>query len=120
MRFLIDMPLTPKLVGHLAALGHEAVHALQIGRSRAADSVLLEQAATEGRIVITADLDFSRLMTLTPRTSPGVILLRGGSYTDAEMIELVERALNTVDQSLLHRSFVVVDQRRVRRRQLPI
>jgi len=53
------------LLDVLRAHGHEGVHAHQIGKDRASDSELLEVARREGRIVITADLDFPRLLALS-------------------------------------------------------
>jgi predicted nuclease of predicted toxin-antitoxin system len=120
MRFLIDMPLTPSLSTFLRELGHDAIHAADVGAARAADSTLLVKARTESRVVITADLDFGRLMAEVPEKSPGIILLRGGSYSDEEMIELVQRVLRSVKQELLAKSLVVIDRYRIRRRQLPI
>jgi len=120
MRFLIDMPLTPSLAVHLRTSGHDAVHASDIGESQATDSALLLRARAEERVVITADLDFARLMAEIPQTTPGIILLRGGSYSDQQMIELVDRALHGVDPGLIPQSLIVVDRHRVRRRPLPL
>ena len=60
MKFLIDMPVTPEAVLHLRAAGHDAAHACAIGLARATDVQMLEAARREGRIVITADLDYPR------------------------------------------------------------
>ena len=51
---------------------------------------------------------------------PGVILLRGGSYSDAEMLALLDRVLAQAETPYLDCSIIVVDQRRIRRRGLPI
>jgi predicted nuclease of predicted toxin-antitoxin system len=120
MRFLIDMPLTPALAVFLQGLGHDAVHAANIGSANATDAALLARARAESRVVITADLDFGRLMAEVPANSPGIILLRGGSYSDTEMINLVQRVLQRVEHGLLVESLIVVDRHRIRRRQLPI
>ena len=113
MRFLIDMPLTPSLSTFLREHGHDAIHAADIGAAHAADSTLLLRARAESRVVITADLDFGRLMAEVPEKSPGIILLRGGSYSDKEMIELVQRVLRSVEHELLAESLVVIDRHRI-------
>jgi len=120
MRFLIDMPLTPSLSTFLRELGHDAIHAADVGEATAADSALLLRARAESRVVITADLDFGRLMVEVPNKSPGIILLRGGSYSDKEMIALVQRVLHSIEHELLAESLIVIDRHRIRRRQLPI
>lgn len=120
MRALLDMPVSPSLLGVLDAHGHEGVHAADIGKERAADSELLEIARREERVVITADLDFPRLLVLSMASGPGVILFRGGTYSDVEMCGLLERVLEKVSPDVLERSICVVDQTRIRVTQLPI
>jgi hypothetical protein len=51
---------------------------------------------------------------------PGVIIFRGGSYSDAEMLALLDRVLTQSETLDLDRSITVVDQHRIRRRSLPV
>ena len=104
----------------LHAYGHEGVHAHQIGQDRATDRELLEIARREDRVVITADLDFPRLLALSSAGGPGLILFRGGNYSDAEMCDLLERVLKEVPPEVLESSVCVVDRRRIRVTQLPL
>jgi predicted nuclease of predicted toxin-antitoxin system len=69
--------------------------------------------------VVTADLDLPRLLVLGGSTQPGLILFRGGNYTDAEMAVLLDRALDAVEPEVISRSICVVDRSRVRVTQLP-
>lgn len=64
MKFLLDMPVSFKLLEVLCAYRHEGVHAHQIGMDRASDRELLDTARRENRVIITADLDFPRLLVL--------------------------------------------------------
>lgn len=93
MKFLLDMPVSFLLLQVLQAYGHEGVHAYQIGKDRASDSELLEIARLESRVIITADLDFPRLLANTLLEGRGLILFRGGNYSDREMCDLLERVL---------------------------
>jgi predicted nuclease of predicted toxin-antitoxin system len=120
VRFLVDMPVTPDAVAHLGRAGHEGVHAASIGLATAFDQQILDAAREQGRVVVTADLDFPRLLALESAHGPGVILFRGGSYSDREMLELLDRVLATVPELELQRSITVVDRHRIRRRRLPI
>jgi predicted nuclease of predicted toxin-antitoxin system len=113
------MPVSPRAVAHLMAAGHDAVHAHSIGLATAADSTILDAARAERRIVVTADLDYPRLLALQRADSPGVILFRGGSYSDVEMIALLDRVLARAAELELERSITVVDHSRIRRRRLP-
>jgi predicted nuclease of predicted toxin-antitoxin system len=81
---------------------------------------LLELARVEQRVIITADLDFPRLLALGRIRRPGLILFRGGNYSDVEMRELLERVLNKVPAEKLAVSICVVDRNRIRVTQLPI
>jgi len=120
MRFLVDMPVSPLTAAWLNGRGHDAIHASAIGLGRAPDRVLLDQAASESRVVVTADTDFPQLLALSRVESPGVILLRGGDYTQGETERLLERVLEAVPEGTLSRSICVVDRERIRCRPLPI
>jgi predicted nuclease of predicted toxin-antitoxin system len=120
MKFLLDMPVSLMLLQVLEKFGHEGVHAYQIGKDRAADNELLEIAHAENRVVITADLDFPRLLALSSAIGPGLILFRGGNYSDAEMCQLLERVLTQVRTEDLESSVCVVDKKRIRLTQLPL
>ena len=120
MKALLDMPVSVLLLEVLKAHGHEGVHAYEIGKSTAADSELLEIARQEGRIVITADLDFPRLLALSMAEGPGLILFRGGNYSDFEMCELLNKVLQQITVDVLETSICVVDRKRIRITRLPI
>ena len=114
------MPVSSALLDVLRGHGHEGVHAYDIGKDRASDRELLVLARAEGRVIITADLDSPRLLALSEAEGPGVILFRGGNYSDAEMCDLLERVLQEVPLEVLERSVSVVDRRRIRVTRLPI
>jgi len=114
------MPLSPLLAEWLQREGHEAVHAAHIGLGQAPDKEIIAQARKDSRIIVTADLDYARLLALAGSSSPGITLLRGGNYSDKEMLGLIKRALMTISSDRLLDSIVVVDKKSVRRRRLPI
>ncbi|OLC54553.1 MAG: hypothetical protein AUH77_08530 [Candidatus Rokubacteria bacterium 13_1_40CM_4_69_39] len=120
MKFLIDMPVTPDAGPHLRAAGHDAIHAVDLGLARSSDDELLTVARREERVIITADLDYPRLIALQQADRPGIILFRGGAYSDREMLALLDRVLTRASTLGLEHSIVVVDRKRIRRRALPI
>jgi predicted nuclease of predicted toxin-antitoxin system len=120
MRFLVDMPVSPGVVTWLVGEGHDAVHAADVGLGTASDREVLDRAAAERRIVVTADTDFPQLLALSRARTPGVILLRGGGYSANEMSELLQRVLDASSEDALAASICVVDRRQVRYRRLPI
>ena len=114
------MPVTPRAAATLAEMGHDAVHAKDVGLGTAPDADILARAAAEGRVVVTADLDYPRLLATGGASSPGVILIRGGSFSDTEMLGLLDRVMRRAGDLDLPHSIVVVDTRRIRRRRLPV
>lgn len=120
MKVLLDMPVSSSLLDVLHTHGHEGVHAHEIGLDRATDRQLLELARQGSRVIITADLDFPRLLALASASGPGLILFRGGNYSDAEMRDLLDRVLTQVTPDVLERSVCVVDRKRIRCTRLPL
>lgn len=120
MKFLVDMPLSPTLAQWLTDAGHDSIHASDIGMERASDTEIVGRAKHEGRTVITADLDYSRLLALTGAMEPSLILFRGGDWTDSDVIARIDQLLRSVTGVDLERSIFVIERNRVRRRRLPI
>lgn len=114
------MALSPELAQWLRGEDHDAVHARDLSMRRTPDSEILQFATRDGRVVITADLDFPRLLASVGSTGPGLILLRGGNYSEAESRDCLRRVLMSIAQAELPKSIVVVDRERIRRRWLPI
>ncbi len=120
MKFLLDMPVSKSLLDVIHSFGHEGVHASDIGKAFATDSELLEMARIENRVIITADLDFPQLLALTFAVGPGIIMFRGGNYSDKGMCDLLVRVFKEVPPENLQISICVVDQKRIRITQLPV
>ncbi len=120
MKFLVDVPLSPALAAWLREHGHDAVHAVDLSLNRASDVDILARAKQEGRTIVTADLDYPRLLALARTTDPSLILFREGDWSEADVITRmgdILRALTAADIAL---SIVVVERDRLRRRRLPI
>jgi predicted nuclease of predicted toxin-antitoxin system len=120
LKFLIDMPLSPTLAAWLIKRGHDAVHASEVGLDRAADIVIIDQARRQGRTVVTADLDYPRLLALAGTAEPSLILFRGGNWSDTGVIAKMEALLQAVDEVGIAESIFVIEAERIRRRRLPI
>jgi predicted nuclease of predicted toxin-antitoxin system len=118
VRFLIDMPLSPTLARWLASQGHEAVHAADLNLERTPDTAILTRAVAETRTVITADLDYPRLLALSEAAEPRLILFRHGKRTESEVIARLVDVLARPEQTEITQSILVVDRDRVRRSRL--
>lgn len=121
MNFLIDNALSPRLAARLRAAGHDAVHVLDYGMHAATDEAVFERAATESRVVVSADTDFGTLLALREATTPSVILFRAASLRRADdQLALILTALPSIDAALGRGAIVILERHRLRLRDLPI
>ena len=120
MRFLVDMPLSPNLAAWLREQGHDAVHAVELGLNHASDVDIMTRAKQEARTIVTADLDYPRLLALARVTDPSLILFRDGDWSEADITARMRDILRTLAAADIAQSIIVVDRYRVRRRRLPI
>jgi predicted nuclease of predicted toxin-antitoxin system len=114
------MPLSPTLAAWLVGGGHDAVHAAELGLHRAADAAIMARAKQEARTVITADLDYPRLLAAAQASEPSLILFRGGDWGEDEVTKRLGEVLAALTEADIAQSIIVVDRDRVRRRRLPI
>jgi predicted nuclease of predicted toxin-antitoxin system len=116
VKFLVDMPLPPASAHWLAAQGHDAVHASAVGLDRSADTEILTRARQDARTVVTADLDYPRLLALKRSGR----MFRGGDWSGPDVTARMQQIFHVTAESEITRSIIVVDRTRVRRRLLPI
>ncbi len=68
--------------------------------------------------MVTADLDFPRLLMLVNERGPGLVLFRGGNYSDQECIDRLIQVFETVLPEVIEKSIVIVERNRIRLRRL--
>ncbi|MGE5505999.1 MAG: DUF5615 family PIN-like protein [Actinomycetota bacterium] len=87
MKFLIDAQLPPALARAIGDIGHDAVHVADIGLQAATDRAVWQEAASQGRIIITKDEDFvgSRAERLG-QPAPAVVWIRLGNVTRRSLL----------------------------------
>ena len=120
MKFLIDMPLSQDLAVWLRDQGHDAVHAVELNLAAVADAVILARAKQENRTIVTADLDYPRLLALAQERESSLILFRDGNWSEAVIIARMEEVMRRITAADLARSIIVVDRSRIRMRRLPV
>lgn len=116
MRFLVDENLPIDVPELLERLGHDVVYLPQSGHRGTSDEQVWRLAASEGRIVVTRDLDFP----LPDQPAPvGVILLRvPDTFTRRQIADVMAgfTASPTFDE--VEGNVTVVSPGRVRARKL--
>ena len=120
MRFLADMGVSLQVVDWLREQGHEALHLRDEGLQRLPDPQIFDKAIEEGRIVLAFDLDFGEIAALTRGHSASVILFRLRDTRTPHVIERLAAALDTAREALERGCVLVVEEARLRVRELPV
>lgn len=121
MKLLLDANLSPEVGRRLKEAGHDAIHVADIGLLTATDPVILQAAAKEERVLLTADSDFGALLALGSLASPSVLLLRSADHLrPAEQAELIAINLPSISAELARGAIASLTRDRLRVRELPI
>lgn len=121
MRLLLDANLSPEVARLLKEAGHDAIHVGDVGLLSAPDPEILQIAAKEERILLTADADFGALLALGSLASPSVLLLRSADHLrPAEQAELIAANLPRIAEDLEKGAIASLTRDRLRVRELPI
>lgn len=120
MRYLVDANLSPVVAERLRDAGHDAVHVADLGLLTASDEEILDRAATDDRVIISADADFGTLLALKGLSKPSFILFRSADHLSPDQQVLLIGNLKRVEDELARGAIVTLRRGRVRVRQLPI
>jgi predicted nuclease of predicted toxin-antitoxin system len=120
MKFLGDMGVSPLTIQMLRQEGHDAIHLYEQQLERLPDSLILEKAKKEQRIILTFDLDFGDLLVINRDKLPSVIIFRlqnaHPKIVNARLLLLIAEC----SQDLNAGAITIVDDTRYRLRRLPI
>jgi predicted nuclease of predicted toxin-antitoxin system len=120
LKFLIDNALSPLIAEGLRSAGHNAIHVQDYHMQKATDLEIFARATEEDRIVISSDTDFGTLLALRDEEKPSVILLRRGPKRPGVQLRLLLGAMPAMEASLQEGSIVVIEEKRIRVRRLPV
>jgi predicted nuclease of predicted toxin-antitoxin system len=95
VRLLFDNNLSPRLPHHLADVYPDASHVALVGLERAADDDVWRYAREHDFTIVTKDADFGDLSVLHG-FPPGVIWLRIGNCSTAEIEDLLRKSHTTL------------------------
>jgi len=109
VKFLIDQALSPAVATELNHAGHDAVHVRELGMHAASDEEIVDRAARDDRVVVSADTDFGTLLATRKQTSPSIILFRHGSqHRPADQAALLKANLPQLAGALQAGSIIVI------------
>jgi predicted nuclease of predicted toxin-antitoxin system len=121
VKLLLDANLSPALRAGLENAGYEALHVGEVDLLQASDKVILDFAATEQLVIVTADSDFASMLALSGASRPSIVHLRGvAELAPATHLRLLLDNLTTVTEELDQGAVVSLSPVRLAVRRLPI
>jgi len=76
VRIIADENLPPAWASYLSEAGHDARHWRDVGSIGDSDEIVFRKATCEKALILTQDLDFSRILAAKGTDLPSVIQLR--------------------------------------------
>lgn len=120
MKFLADMGLARSTVAFVRAQSYDAVHLRDKGLQRLSDDEIVKKAVDEGRIILTHDLDFGRIVAVSGDTVPSVITFRLQDMRPTQVNGYLAEVLARFTAELEAGALVSINEQAIRVRRLPI
>lgn len=117
MRFIADESCDFGVVRHLRAAGHDVLAIAEL-EPATEDAAVIARAAGEGRILLTEDKDFGRLVFASRRPAAGVVFIRFPAGTRTQLAGEVV-AFVQANEAALANSFATLQPGRARISRLP-
>lgn len=84
------------------------------------DERIFEKAISEGRVILTFDLDFGEIVAFSKEHAPGVILFRLRNTRTPHVTERLASVLEDCSQTVEKGAIVIVEEARHRVRDYPV
>jgi predicted nuclease of predicted toxin-antitoxin system len=120
VKFLLDMGLARSTADFLRRQGYDAVHLREQGLQRMEDHDIVSKARTEGRVILTHDLDFGRIIALSQNQLPSLITFRLSNMQPHQVNHYLAEVLDRFAEQLESGALVSVSERAIRVRPLPV
>ncbi|NQW48356.1 MAG: DUF5615 family PIN-like protein [Planctomycetes bacterium] len=120
MRLLCDMGIAVATATALRDLGHDAVHLVDLGLSRAADREILDLARAEKRVVVAHDLDFTDLVAVSGASTPSVVIFRLRVMRPERVLARLVAVIEALTTDLDAGAIVTITEALTRVRRLPV
>ena len=120
MKILLDMNIPFKYAALLAKRDIECIRWSDVGASNAADTEIMEYARNNEYIIMTFDLDFSIILSVTHELKPSIVQIRASILHAEKAVDLISTALLRNTDDLKKGAILSIDLRKARIRLLPL
>ena len=120
MKFLLDMHISPKTEEFLRKQGYDAIRVDKLKMHKATDKEIFDYAIERNMVIITADLDFGKILSYFKSSKPSVIIFRIRYPSPESINKLLWTVLPRVRGKLEAGSLILIEDDRIRIKKLPI
>ena len=114
------MNLSPRWVDYLAKHGYKATYWAEVGSVGAMDLEIVEFARVNDCVILTNDLDFGTVLSITGGVKPSVVQIRANDIRPESIGDHVVLALTQAEKELEAGALVTVLSMKSRIRILPL
>ena len=120
MKLLVDMNLSPKFADFLVSDEISACHWSKIGEATAVDSAIVDYAFQNDYVIVTCDLDFSTILSVTHGRKPSVVQVRTRNMPLLDLADIVIHSIKQNIDDLNSGAILTIDAKKSRSRLLPL
>jgi predicted nuclease of predicted toxin-antitoxin system len=120
MKFLFDENMPPSFCNVLQELGYEAIHVYDVSLNQTPDNEIVTFANQNNYIIVTNDLDFSRIIAVGNLIMPSVITFRMPKLNRTIFSSIIELNLDDLKSALLEGALITIDDKKIRIQNLPV
>jgi len=114
MKLFADECVYQKTIEAIQSWGHDITTTRDVGLSGESDEQIFAYAVKEGRILVTADLDFSNIRYYPPKEHWGIIVLKVRPAILPQVHTVLKTLLEHASQEYFAKALVVVDRNKYR------
>ena len=115
MKIKLDENLGPSIARLFADAGHDVCLVIEQGLGGKSDSVVIEVCRSEGRCLVTLDLDFGHILNFPPSRYAGIAVLRLPEPVGRrDLAETARTLLDALNRRNIDRKLWIVSKGRVR------
>lgn len=120
MKFLLNENISPSLAGKLSTIKLDSVHVKDVDLIGEPDIRIIEYAIVHDFTIITHDLDYSRIVSLSAKEKPSVITVRIDRINSEILFSLIKNNIDNLTPYLKKGALVTLEEDKIRFRLLPV